>query len=424
MKIALLSYEYPPETGFGGIGTYTWYQARALAKLGHDVHVVAGATDPTSLRIVEHDGVKVHRFRSDSRVMGLAKALGKYRLWWTRNRFENGVSMYAALRKIKKQNDFDLIEMPECGAEGLFINNFMRVPTVVKFHSPARLIMPLYDVRRGDVVGCSFLEQQGLRAASAYSSCSQFLAGQVQQRLGIRKPVRVIPNGIDLELFDRNEQVSIRRQFDLPANRPIIFFSGRMERRKGIHLCKEIVSSILERFEVSFVFAGQDLFNYMQDTLLPYWNTKRFKGSVHYLGRLDLATVRSCLREAEIFLMPSLWENCPYSCLEAMAAGCAIVSSDQGGMPELIRHGENGWLAESENAAAYVTGLERLLEDQSLRSRLGVAARQTIENSYTDTKIAKLSVDYYLECLGRNAPEINAELKDFRNTEFPQKVEL
>ena len=50
MKIALLSFEYPPETGFGGIGTYTWYQARALVKLGHQVHVLAGATSAAALR--------------------------------------------------------------------------------------------------------------------------------------------------------------------------------------------------------------------------------------------------------------------------------------------------------------------------------------------------------------------------------------
>ena len=43
MRIALLSYEYPPETGFGGIGTYTWNQARALTKLGAEVHVLAGS---------------------------------------------------------------------------------------------------------------------------------------------------------------------------------------------------------------------------------------------------------------------------------------------------------------------------------------------------------------------------------------------
>ena len=64
MKIGLLSFEYPPETGFGGIGTYTWYQARALAKLGHEVHVLAGATGETELTTSGHDGVTVHRFRS------------------------------------------------------------------------------------------------------------------------------------------------------------------------------------------------------------------------------------------------------------------------------------------------------------------------------------------------------------------------
>ena len=47
MRIAILSYEYPPETGFGGIGTYAYYHARALAKLGHDVHVFAGSTKNT-----------------------------------------------------------------------------------------------------------------------------------------------------------------------------------------------------------------------------------------------------------------------------------------------------------------------------------------------------------------------------------------
>lgn len=72
MKIALLSFEYPPETGFGGIGTYTWYHARALARLGHEVHVLAGATSATPLRRDTHDGVVVYRYVADG---GLMRAL-------------------------------------------------------------------------------------------------------------------------------------------------------------------------------------------------------------------------------------------------------------------------------------------------------------------------------------------------------------
>lgn len=395
MKIALLSYEYPPETGFGGIGTYTWYQARALVKLGHDVHVIAGATEVTPLTQSEHDGVQVYRFRSVGWLKPCLPPLAKMKFWWTKNRLENAVSMYRALKSLRRTNRYDLIEMPECGAEGLLVNNLMRARTLIRFHSPARLIMPYYDLPHGDLSLCSGLEQLGWRSVTGYSACSNFLAKEVRLKLGVRKPIQVIPNGIDIELFDKEEQVDIRRKFNLPKNRLIILFSGRMERRKGIHLCQEIVSSILERFAVSFVFAGQDLFNYMRDVLLPSLNGRKLRGSIHYVGKLDLATIRSFVRQSDVFVLPSLWENCPYSCLEAMAAGSAILSSDQGGMPELINDEENGLLARNGDPASYISGLEKLIEDRALRQRLGEAARKTILQSYTDDKIARTSIEYY-----------------------------
>jgi glycogen synthase len=399
LKIALMSFEYPPETGFGGIGTYTWYQARALVKLGHEVHVLAGANEPTPLRSDYHDGVRVFRFRSDGHAMRGFRQLDKLHWWWTKNRLENGLSMYRAFQTLRREHDYDIIEMPECGAEGLLVNNLMRATTVVKFHSPARLIMPYYDVQKADIALCSAVEKLGMRRASHFSACSRFLARDVRDKLGIQRPVRVVPNGIDLDLFDRSEQVDVRRKFGLPRDRLMIFFSGRMERRKGIHLCKEIAASVLKRYEVAFVFAGQDLFNYMSNEILPYLRGEKLRGSIHYLGRLDLTDVRSLLSQVDIFLLPSLWENCPYSCLEAMAAGRAIVSTDQGGMPELICDGENGLVARSEDPAAFITSLERLIEDQPLRERLGSAARRTVEESHTDVAIARMSADYYRECI-------------------------
>ena len=111
--------------------------------------------------------------------------------------------------------------------------------------------------------------------------------------------------------------------------------------------------------------AGQDLFHYAEEELLRYVRSKTRADSVRYLGKLDAEDVRSCLRQADIFLIPSLWENCPYACLEAMAAGRAIVSSDAGGLPELIRDGENGLVAPSEDVASYVTCIERLIEDRA-----------------------------------------------------------
>jgi glycogen synthase len=409
MKIALLSFEYPPETGYGGIGTYTWYQARALAKLGHTVHVVAGAGEPAGLKASEHDGVIVYRCRSGSLAARGLRRLGRLGLRWTINRLENALEMYRALLSLSGEHAYDIVEMPECGAEGLLVNNLLGTRTIVRFHSPSRMIMPYYDASRADTALCSLLERLGMSGAGAYSSCSRFLANAVRDQLNVRRPVRVIPNGIDLDLFDRAGQADVRRAFDIPSGRPIILFSGRMERRKGIHLCKEIGGSILSRYEAALVFAGQDVSGYMAGTLLPCLRKEQHRGSVHYLGRLDSAAVRACLSQADIFLMPSLWENCPYSCLEAMAAGKPVVGSDQGGMPELIRDGENGLLAEAGSAAAFISCLERLLEDRSLRERLGASARRTVEMGHTDIAIARMSAEYYSECIeARGSPRPSA----------------
>jgi glycosyltransferase involved in cell wall biosynthesis len=399
MKIALLSYEYPWETGFGGIGTYSWYHARALSRLGHEVHVLAGATATTGLRREDHDGVCVYRFRAAPPCLKLL-ALDKRKLWWSKNRLENGFSMYKGFRQLLEENQYDIVEMPECGGEGLLINYLVRVPTLVKFHSPAKLIMPCYDVRKADHLLCSIVEQIGLRAATAYTSCSRFLAEEVRARMGIGRKIRVIPNGIDLQLFDASEQVSARDQFDIPKGKLMILFAGRMEQRKGIHLCREITAGILKKHDVAFVFAGQDLFDFMKQELLPSLNGMKLRGSVHYLGRLNLKEVRSCLTQADIFLLPSIWENCPYSCLEAMAAGRAIVSSDAGGLPELIQHGKNGLIARSGDRNAFISCLEQLIEDRDIRERLGGEARRTIEESYTDLHIARLSTEAYRACLG------------------------
>jgi glycosyltransferase involved in cell wall biosynthesis len=175
----------------------------------------------------------------------------------------------------------------------------------------------------------------------------------------------------------------------------MIFFAGRMERRKGIQLCADIAENILKRHSVSMVFAGADLFGYLENDLLPRLRDMKLRGSFHYLGKLDLVDVRSCLRQTDIFLLPSLWENCPYSCLEAMAAGRAIVSSDAGGLPELIIDGDTGLLAVSGDASAFVSALERLLDDPPLRERLAAAARQRAETHFEDVDVAQRTIDEY-----------------------------
>ena len=402
MTIGLLSFEYPPETGFGGIGTYTWYQARALAKLGHAVHVIAGAAKEAPLYTVEDEGVLVHRYHRGGVVMNAFAQAARLKCHWTRQRLENAWSMYGALAILKRRYRFDVLEMPECGAEGCLITSWSKTPAVVRFHSPSRLIMPFYDTPRADQMMCSLLERRAIRRATALTSCSQFLADEVRIVMGVRKPVSVIPNGIDLSLFDRTPRLDVAAKYGIPSGKPIIFFAGRMERRKGIHLCHAIVKEILQRYDVSFVFAGGDLFGYMTEELLPALRDTSPSSSVHYVGKLDLPELRSWVRTADVVMLPSLWENCPYTCLEAMAAARSIVCSDQGGMPELIEDGRTGLLACTDKPQSFVEQIGALIENEDLRFELGAEARKSVEARCSDDRIAGLSVAVYEQCLQRS----------------------
>ncbi|HWW87828.1 MAG TPA: glycosyltransferase family 4 protein [Vicinamibacterales bacterium] len=405
MKIALLSFEFPPETGFGGIGTYTWHHARALVELGHEVHVLAGAREPTTLRAIDNDGVLVHRLRADDLAMRAFASLGRVELWWTRQRLENAWNMYRGIARLHRQHRYDVIEMPECGAEGALVTRFVKTPTVVRLHSPSRLIMPYYEVRHADLTLCSAIEQRAMRSATALTACSRFVADEVTARLHIDRPIPVISNGLDLDWFDAStEPVDVYRKYRLPRRQLLIVFTGRMERRKGIHLCSEIALAILERFDVTFVLAGEDLFGHVSRTLLPAVTSRRLKGSIHWLGALPLPDVRQLVQAADVFLLPSLWENCPYSCLEAMAAGRAIVAADQGGMPELIDNGVNGLLAPSGDAGSFTRQIERLIDDAELRRTLGVNARETIVRAHLHTNVARQALKVYESLIAGRPP--------------------
>jgi glycosyltransferase involved in cell wall biosynthesis len=394
MRIALLSYEYPPQTGFGGIGTYTWYHARALAALGHDVHVFAGSVEE-GVWESEHEGVRVTRTRRLAEVDGLNQRLRGRKLWWASNRIETAVSAYAGLSRAAAEQPFDVVEYPECGADGALVSTLLEIPAVVRFHSPARLIMEHYETERSDRILTGALEDVGIQQARARTSCSRFLAERASSQLGVTEPIEVIPNGIDLELFDRGEDVNPSK-WGLPRAGRRIFFANRIEPRKGSPLLLPIVEQVLTRFpDVRFVFAGRDLFGQMADEILPALRDRGLADRCHHVGALDLAEVRALLRTADAFLLSSIWESCPYSCLEAMSAGVPVVSSDCGGMPELVTDGETGLLASNGDPDSFVEALTRLLSDESSAQIMGRSARRRVEREYTAEATARRSLEVY-----------------------------
>jgi glycosyltransferase involved in cell wall biosynthesis len=110
--------------------------------------------------------------------------------------------------------------------------------------------------------------------------------------------------------------------------------------------------------------------------------------------------VASWYRRLDVFVLPSLNESFSNSLMEAMASGCAVLASNVGGNPELVKDGENGMLFEPGDVAGLTRELEAVLADAELRNRLAAAAVRTIQEGYTRQRSAQRFGELYEQLLG------------------------
>jgi glycosyltransferase involved in cell wall biosynthesis len=105
---------------------------------------------------------------------------------------------------------------------------------------------------------------------------------------------------------------------------------------------------------------------------------------------------------ADLFLLPSLFEGTPLTLVEAMASGLPVVTTATCGMRDVVRDGENGLLVPLRSPSAIAAAVERLADDESLRARLGTAARAEAAERYTWDRVAEPVVEIYESlCAGR-----------------------
>jgi glycosyltransferase involved in cell wall biosynthesis len=122
---------------------------------------------------------------------------------------------------------------------------------------------------------------------------------------------------------------------------------------------------------------------------------------VTFTGSVGHPEVVRRLAAASIFCLPSHWEGFPLSLLEAMAAGCAVVASRVGDVPEMLDHGRAGILVEPRDPLGLRAALRRLLDDDDERRRLGRAARERAETTYPSDRVARGLAGLYEELAPR-----------------------
>ncbi len=134
MRICLISREYPPDTGWGGVGAYTHQIAHGLRERGHDVHVVCLAGKTGATVDLDEDGVHVHRVAHQ----GILDELNLFLISapTAHSIIATMIAMWRRFVELHAQYDFDIVEVPEHLAGGLFQTLTGCVPTVIKLHTP------------------------------------------------------------------------------------------------------------------------------------------------------------------------------------------------------------------------------------------------------------------------------------------------
>lgn len=180
---------------------------------------------------------------------------------------------------------------------------------------------------------------------------SKWLAGKVKQSILKDKPLTIIYNGINTEAFRPLSQSQCRYDLGLPGDKKIILVvakRGQSNPWKGGNYAQEAIESQKGRSDVFFVDLGGDT-NKTQENLkiVSFINNE--------------ANLAKYYSAADMLLYPSIADNCPLVILEAMACGLPVVSFDTGGIPELVEHKINGYIAEYQNTGDLKTGIEYLL---------------------------------------------------------------
>lgn len=381
MNICLVSQEYPPETGWGGIGTYIWNLALALSREGHNVWVVALAS---SLRLSKYIDGKVNIIR--------IHRPPDYFLRTSIGTLVYSIQVAKCVYALAQRLHGDLIvEAPEWFAEAFWLNTHRRnFPVLVKIHTPHFLHARLNHLKSWHAV--EWMEHKATKGADQVHAPSKAIATVIGSEWGISlSEIKIVPYPVNTERY--------RPSLERRNTAPLVCFMGRLERRKGVlTIASAIPRILLVHPQAHFMFIGRDMpdsggesmRNKIQQLLGP-----RVLANVTFLDQISRDELVSWYQRARITLVPSLWENFPNVCLEAMACGSAVIASNTGGIAEIIDDGINGILIPPNLPEQLVDTVNTLLDKPAICYDLGVKAVEKIKQDYELSTIARNTLKYY-----------------------------
>lgn len=190
--------------------------------------------------------------------------------------------------------------------------------------------------------------------------------------------VEVIPYGLDTERYKPINRQVARELLNLPQDKQLVLFGAMNatgDRRKGFHLLQPALQDLSQSgWQLELVIFGSSQPNNLPDL--------GFKS--HYLGKLsDEISLALVYAAADVFVAPSTQDNLPNTVMEALACGTPCVTFNVGGMPDMVEHQQNGYLAQPFKVEDLAQGIAWVLEHAERHQKLCDRAREKAEQEFS-----------------------------------------
>ena len=409
LKIAYLTYRGKPHVG--GQGVYTRHLTKALADLGHTVEVFGGQPYP-----VLDERVTLTKLPSLDTFNDYFP--GRFPGFWelkTREdllemaQFVTGTfpeplafSARAARELIPRAGEFDLVHDNQCLGYGVRRIE-AKIPTIVTLHHPITKDRELemshaknWYKRLSVGRWYSFVKMQG-RVASKMPRIvvvSQNSIDDIHTDMGVSiDRMRLVPVGVDPELFKPLDHVERR------SGRLITTASADVA-LKGLSYLLEAMAKLRTERDVTLTIIGKPRPGHSMDLIDSYGLAPH----IEFVSGVTDERIVELYSEAELAVVPSLYEGFSLPAIEAMCSGTPLVATDGGALPEVTgTDGDTVLQCRAGDADALAATIARGLDDPELRSRVGAAGRQRVLERWTWTKCAEMTVDQYREVLAMPA---------------------
>ncbi|HEX6554984.1 MAG TPA: glycosyltransferase [Ktedonobacteraceae bacterium] len=363
MRIMIVTDQYPPMVG--GVPTVTHGLAHDFAERGHQVWVVAPSQGARDVRRLEQK-VRVYRFSSFD--------------WPTYEGLRIPFIPFIPIRNLLKRSDPHIIHIHSpvvLGNIAQMLAGGLRKPVIATNHympinmSRSLTADPLFSKPFSNIT-YTYLVHFCNRCE--YVTAPTVTALNLLYEHGLRAPAGVISNGIDLKKFSPGERSDqIREKFNLPLDRPLALHVNRLSEEKRIDVLLDAAAKMTGNGYIALVGSGP-----AEAELRAQAERLHLSDRVSFLGYVRDADLLTLRRSSEMFVIPSEADLQSLATMEAMACGLPVVAANSYALPELVHHGENGYLFQPGNSDELASYLDTLLADAPLRARMGQKSLEII----------------------------------------------